>query len=103
VLWLLFTAGAVGAPNAYVANEKSGTLSIVDTERAGGKPRGMALSRDGRLLYVSDQTANALLVVDLQERSVRSKIDLGSVIDTPSYQKLRDIAVGELPWGVIVH
>jgi YVTN family beta-propeller protein len=85
VILLMFTIAALAGPNAYVANEKSGTLSIVDTERdeligevrAGTKPRGMAVSRDGKLLYVSDQTANALLVVDLSSRKVVNKIDLG--------------------------
>ena len=31
----------------------------------GGKPRGIAVAPDGRRLYVSDQTANGLVVVDL--------------------------------------
>ena len=61
------------APLAYVSNEKSGTISIIDTAtdqvlgeiRAGSKPRGAAVSADGRQLYVSDQPANALLLVDL--------------------------------------
>ena len=76
---------ALAGPTAYVANEKSGTLSIIDTERdevigeirAGSKPRGMAPSRDGKRLYVSDQPANSLLVVDLDARSVTATIDLG--------------------------
>lgn len=83
---LALVAFAVAAePNAYVANEKSGTVSIVDTARdavsgeirTGTKPRGMAASRDGKSLYVSDQAANALLVVDVAKRAVVSKVDLG--------------------------
>ena len=43
------------APLAYVPNEGSGTISIIDTASdtvvgeitTGGKPRGLALSRDG--------------------------------------------------------
>lgn len=76
---------AFAQPIAYVANEKSGTLTLIDTARdevigeirAGSKPRGMAASRDGRRLYVSDQPANVLLVVDLEKRSVVSKVELG--------------------------
>ena len=76
---------AMAGPAAYVANEKSGTLSVIDTERdevvgeirAGARPRGMALGRDGKTLYVSDQPTNALLVVDLATQAVVSKIDLG--------------------------
>ena len=81
----LFAIAAAAGPVAYVANEKSGTLSLIDTERdevigevrAGSKPRGMAPNRAGTLLYVSDQPANALLVMDLKARAVASKIDLG--------------------------
>jgi YVTN family beta-propeller protein len=61
------------------------TLTLIDTARdavvgeikAGTKPRGMAVSADGRRLYVSDQPNNALLVIDLGKRAVESKVDLG--------------------------
>ena len=73
------------APLAYVSNEKSGTISIIDTAtdqvlgeiRAGSKPRGAAVSADGRQLYVSDQPANALLLVDLATRNISGRIELG--------------------------
>jgi YVTN family beta-propeller protein len=48
----VFAFGAIAGPNAYVANGRSNSVSVIDTQ---------------------------------------------------SYQKLRDIAVGELPWGVVVH
>ena len=84
-LWMSIAASAAAQPIAYVANEKSGTLTVIDTARdvvigeirAGTKPRGMAVSRDGRTLYVSDQPNNALLVVDLEKRAVESRIELG--------------------------
>ena len=46
------------APFAYVPNEKSGTLSIIDTAddtvvaeiKSGDKPRGLAVSKDGKTL-----------------------------------------------------
>ena len=66
----LVTAATVtsAAPFAYVANEESGTVSVIDTATdkvvrdipAGKKPRGMALSKDGKHLYVSDQPKNVL-------------------------------------------
>jgi YVTN family beta-propeller protein len=76
---------ALAAPLAYVANEKSGTLSIIDTASdrvtgeiaTGGKPRGMALSRDGKWLYVSDSAGNRLLVVDTARRTVQAAVPLG--------------------------
>jgi YVTN family beta-propeller protein len=84
-LTFVLVSFAAAAQQAYVANEKSGTVSIVDTARdevvgeirTGTKPRGMAASLDGTTLYVSDQAANALLVVDIAKRAVVSKIDLG--------------------------
>jgi YVTN family beta-propeller protein len=45
----------------------------------------MALTPDGRKLYVANGRSNSV-----------------SVIDTESNQKLHDIPVGELPWGVVV-
>ena len=72
------------APFAYVANERSSTVSIIDTATdavvrdisVGKRPRGMTASKDGRLLFVSDQPANALQVIDLGAREIVSKIDL---------------------------
>ena len=57
---------------AYVPNEKTGTLSIIDLAKdevigsiqAGKKPRGLVASLDGKTLYVSDQPNNALLIID---------------------------------------
>lgn len=79
------TGAALAAPLAYVPNEKSGTVSVIDTGTdkvartigTGGKPRGIAVSPDGATLYVSDQTANALLVVELVGGTVRERIGLG--------------------------
>jgi YVTN family beta-propeller protein len=64
------------APFAYVPNEKSGTASVIDT------------SNDqvvGRKLYVANGRSNSV-----------------SVIDTESNAVLKEVPVGELPWGVVV-
>jgi YVTN family beta-propeller protein len=89
----LVTAATVAsaAPFAYVANEESGTVSVIDTATdkvvrdipAGKKPRGMALSKDGKHLYVSDQPKNVLDVID---------VDKGEIVGT--------VALGESPEGV---
>src|SRR4029077_15077305 len=63
---LLTAAGLIpGAPaqaaSAYVSNEDDGTVTVVAVERlealasieVGKRPRGMVLSRDGKLLYVA--------------------------------------------------
>ena len=90
--WLVVGAVLVGVlpsagaePYAYVPNEGSGTLSVIDTATdkvvaeiaAGTKPRGTAISPDGKTAYVSDQPNNRLVVVDLVERKVTGSIALG--------------------------
>ncbi|MGH8761430.1 MAG: YncE family protein, partial [Burkholderiales bacterium] len=84
---LLLTASiaACAAPFAYVANEESGTLSVIDTATdqvvreipAGRKPRGMALSKDGKLIYVSDQPNNALDIIDIEKGETVGTVALG--------------------------
>ena len=75
-LTALIASGAAAGPFAYVPNEGSGTISVVDTEsdklvgeiKAGSKPRGTAATRDGKRLYVSDQPNNRPIVIDLEAR-----------------------------------
>jgi YVTN family beta-propeller protein len=76
---------ALAGPLAYVPNEKSGTVSVIDTGQdkvgrtigTGGQPRGVAVSPDGATLYVSDRASNSLLVVELVGGTVRDRIALG--------------------------
>jgi YVTN family beta-propeller protein len=76
---------AAAAPMAYASNEGSGTVSKIDTATdkvtatftVGGKPRGIALSPDGKRLYLSDQTANAVLTVDAASGAVLARTALG--------------------------
>src|SRR5438046_10716569 len=84
-LILASMAAPAGAGLALVGNENGGTISLIDTARdevvgeikTGGKPRGMAIHASRKLAYVSDQPHNALLVIDLEQRAVAKKIDLG--------------------------
>jgi YVTN family beta-propeller protein len=74
------------APFAYVPNEGSGTLSIIDTATdqvvgevaVGQKPRGTVVSADGRTAYVSDQPSNVLVIVDLVARKRSGTIAVGA-------------------------
>ena len=76
---LAFRAGA--ATFAYVPNEKSGTISIIDTAddqvvgeiKAGESPRGTAATADGKQLYVSTQP-DSVTIIDLASKQVINKI-----------------------------
>ena len=84
-LWLTLPLAALAAPFAYVPNEGSGTLSVIDTATdkvvaelpAGKKPRGTAVSLDGSRAYVSDQPNNRLVMIDLAKRQGAGAIELG--------------------------
>src|SRR6476660_8507329 len=82
---ILLPLMAAAAPFAYVPNEGSGTLSVIDTATdqvvaeiaAGKKPRGTVIGLDGRTAYVSDQPNNQLVLVDLLARRQSGAIALG--------------------------
>jgi YVTN family beta-propeller protein len=57
----------------------------VATIPVGQRPWNMALTPDGKKLYVANGRSNSV-----------------SVIDTAKRVKLRDIPVGKLPWGVVI-
>ncbi len=96
ILLSLLTALAMpvlAAPLAYVPNERSGNVSVIDTSTdtvlrqiaAGKRPRGIAIDPAGARLYVTDAVANELLV-----------------LDTATGATLRRIALGKSPEGVNV-
>ena len=60
-------------------------MMVVATVATGARPWNMAITPDGRKLYVANGRAGTV-----------------SVIDTTTHAKLRDIPVGKLPWGVLV-
>jgi len=77
----------------FISNGGDGTVSVIDTANdtviatvpVGRRPWNMAITPDGRKLYVANGRSNSV-----------------SVIDTETNQKLTDITVGELPWGVVI-
>src|SRR5258708_7183561 len=76
---------ALAASFAYVPNERSGPVWVIDTAsdqvgapiKTGGKPRGIAATPDGRRLYVSDQPSGSLVGVDLAAREGSERIPVG--------------------------
>src|SRR5687767_11012471 len=86
VALLTFVAApAIAQPFAYVPNEGSGTISVIDTAtdtvtgeiRTGGKPRGIALNPKTQMLYVSDSPSSTLKVIDVRTRETINQVSLG--------------------------
>ena len=71
--------------DANVSVIDTATNQVVATVPVGQRPWNMALTPDGKKLYVANGRSNSV-----------------TVIDTASRSKLRDIAVGKLPWGVVI-
>jgi YVTN family beta-propeller protein len=94
--------GALAAPFAYVPNEGSASISVIDTAtdkvvetlKVGQKPRGIAVSADGKRLVRERPAANALVVWDLASARQVAKVDLG---DSPEAIYLSPTASGCRP------
>ncbi len=88
---LTATSAFAAGPKAYVGNFKDNTVSVIDTEAGAvvatipvvAGPHGMAVSPDGRNIYVSGDLASTV-----------------SVIDTASDRVTQTIEVGKAPHGV---
>src|SRR3989475_8208957 len=78
----------------FVTNEKSDNVTVIDaatrkviqTIPVGKRPRGVAVSPDGRRVYVTNSNSDSL-----------------SVIDTKSLAVLRTVPAGPPPQGVALH
>src|SRR6516165_7508921 len=106
---------AVRAAELYVSGEESGEIVVVDTDKGevtaripvGKRPRGIKLSRDGKLLYVAlsgsprggpgvdesklppaDRSADGIGVVDLKARKLLRTIASGQ--DPEAFDLSRD-------------
>ena len=71
------TASAL-AYTIYVSNEKDNTVTVIDsntlqvtnTLKVGRRPRGIALGKDGKLLYVCASDDDGIEVIDTASMSV---------------------------------
>src|ERR1700712_4002252 len=82
---LALCGAASAAPKAYIGNFKDSTVSVVDT--ASGKvvatvpvatgPHGMAMSPDGRFVYVSGDGSSSLSVIDTATDAVAQTLEVG--------------------------
>jgi YVTN family beta-propeller protein len=77
--------GAAQAEEAFVTNQLSDDLTVVDlatskplaTIAIGGKPAGVAVSRDGHFAYVTSPDSKSVSVVDAAARQVVGRIEVG--------------------------
>ncbi len=72
LLGLSLSAGSASAFLAYVSNEKGNSISVIDTDKmemvatiqTGQRPRGIEVSRDGKLVYVAVGDDDKIQVFD---------------------------------------
>jgi YVTN family beta-propeller protein len=70
---------------AYVSNEKGNTVSVIDTEKmetiatikTGQRPRGIEVSRDGKLVYVALGDDDIIQVIDTKSLTVVGELPSG--------------------------
>jgi YVTN family beta-propeller protein len=84
LLPLLLCAPAGAEPNAYVVNEGSASVSVIETTsdevsatiKVGERPRGLAISASGERLYVSREDGT-LIERDMYEKAESAQAKLG--------------------------
>ncbi len=85
LLGVLATA-SWAAPNAYVANSGSGTVSVIDTATdavvatvtVGTSPDGVAVSPDGSRVYVANLGSGTVSVIDTATDTVAGTVNVGT-------------------------
>ena len=90
----LFHSYISAEPFAYVTNQSSNSVSVIDTATnqvvatipAGQKPAGVAAIPHGRRVYVSNPEGKNISVIDTESRTV-----------------IQTVAVGESPLGIAAH
>lgn len=127
--------GAARAETVYVSDEQANAVHVIhapgwtriDRIAVGQRPRGLALSRDGRRLYVAASNDNRIDVVDLATRKVVDTLPSGpdperfalspdgrwlyvaneddslvSFVDIAAKKIVREVEVGAEPEGIAV-
>ncbi len=60
------------------------TLAVIDSIDTGARPHGIVASPDGRLLYITVETSNELLKVDVATHEIIARVDVGPVPNEPT-------------------
>src|SRR2546426_6310850 len=86
LLVLAFGSTRAGAElRVFVTNEKSDDVTVIDaatravvgTIKVGKRPRGVAVSPDGRRVYVSNSNSDSLSVIDAKSLEVLKTVPAG--------------------------
>jgi len=81
-----FALAAAAAPKAYVGNFKDSTVSVIDTATnavvatvpVAAGPHGMAVSPDGRFVWVAGEGSSNVSVIDTASDTVARSVDVGA-------------------------
>ena len=79
------TTAFAGGPKAYIGNFKDNSVSVIDTDSGtvvatvpvSAGPHGMAITRDGRTVYVSGDGSSSVDVIDTATDKVVKTIEVG--------------------------
>jgi YVTN family beta-propeller protein len=82
---LICARAQAGAFTAYISNEKSNTISIVDTEKlavvgtikVGQRPRGIELTKDGKFILVAVGDDDAVQMIDTTTHEIVANLPSG--------------------------
>jgi PQQ-dependent catabolism-associated beta-propeller protein len=85
LLGVFLSLDSASAFRAYVSNEKGNSVSVIDTDKmetiatikTGQRPRGIEVSRDGKLVYVALGDDDTIQVIDTKSLSVVGDLPSG--------------------------
>src|SRR5262245_64134366 len=85
VAFALLSAAPAGAFTAYVSNEKSNTVSVIDTDKfavvrtikVGQRPRGIELTRDGKHILVAVGDDDTIQMIDTSTHEIVATLPSG--------------------------
>jgi YVTN family beta-propeller protein len=92
--WLLavgvfvLVGAQASAFTAYVSNEKSNTISVVDTDKftvvktikVGQRPRGIELTKDGKFILVAVGDDDTIQVIDVRTHEIVALVQIPSCL-----------------------
>jgi YVTN family beta-propeller protein len=89
---VVLVGGAIAqaaASSAYITNQVSNTVSVIDTETntvvatimVGGAPFGVAVNQDGTRAYVTNETSGNVSVIDTATNTVVATVPVGHLSD----------------------